>query len=187
MMLAEEPNMIQALAPERSDQTFSVRVLPRRPLVTLADRESLGPVERPAPHRVIQTSSARSLPRSRRRDFRKGQQVRQGWLPVLAHHQRQPTARSDLHWHCELLPRPRTARCGSVMRAWASRSEHPHEAGGLEARIVNEPPRFRDRDVRLLLRRLPSRERAPASEIEPLIVMNERLADRRHPHTRPTM
>jgi hypothetical protein len=31
MPLAEDQNMIQALTPKRSDQTFSVRILPRRP------------------------------------------------------------------------------------------------------------------------------------------------------------
>ncbi len=30
MLLAEDQNMIQALAPKRSNQTFSVRILPRR-------------------------------------------------------------------------------------------------------------------------------------------------------------
>jgi hypothetical protein len=38
---------------------------------------------------------------------------------------------------------PLTATCGSGMRAWASRSEHPHEAGCLEARIANQPSRMR--------------------------------------------
>ena len=31
MLLAEDQNMIQALASKRSDQTFSVWILPRRP------------------------------------------------------------------------------------------------------------------------------------------------------------
>jgi hypothetical protein len=97
--------------------------------------------------------------------------------------------------YCSLRPslalrpptRPRTARCGSVMRAWASRSEHPHEAGGSRLESSTNLPGSEIGTSGFSFAGCRRANARPASEIESLIVRNERLADRRHLHTRPTM
>src|SRR6266446_5124166 len=54
---------------------------------------------------------------------------------------------------------PRTARCGSAMRAWASRSELSPWSRMSRVSDRHYPLRFRDRDVRLLLCSLPGARR----------------------------